>query len=95
MGLPAGQFSRSSAAAVSRMSRVLAVNERGRALLRERSGVSGIPVLTRPGAVRELPGECAALFALGARAHDFFSLAYGEKGREKPGKDWRSTPFLV
>ena len=74
--------------------RVLAVNERGRALLRERSGESAIPILTRPGAVRELPEACAALFTLGAQAHDFYSLAYGEKGREKPGKDWRSTPFL-
>ena len=75
--------------------RVLAVNERGRALLRERSGESGIPILTRPGAVRELPEECAMLFTLGAQAHDFFSLAYGEQGRENPGKDWQSTPFLV
>ena len=75
--------------------RVLAVNERGRALLRERSGESAIPILTRPGAVRELPEECAMLFTLGAQAHDFFSLAYGEQGREKPGKDWQSTPFLV
>ena len=75
--------------------RVLAVNERGRALLRERSGESAIPILTRPGAVRELPEACAALFTLGAKAHDFYSLAYGEQGREKPGKDWRSTPLLV
>ena len=75
--------------------RVLAANERGRALLRERSGESAIPILTRPGAVRELPEECAMLFTLGAQAHDFFSLAYGEQGREKPGKDWQSTPFLV
>ena len=75
--------------------RVLAVGERGRALLRECSGKSAIPVLTRPGAVRDLPEECLGLFTLGALAHDFYGLAYGEQGREMPGQDWRSGPVLV
>ena len=75
--------------------RVLAAGERGRALLRERSGKSAIPILTRPGAVRDLPEECLGLFTLGALAHDFYGLAYGEPGREMPGQDWRSGPILV
>ncbi len=48
--------------------RVLAANAPGRALLRELSGRSGVPILTRPGAVRELGEDCEALFRLGARA---------------------------
>ena len=75
--------------------RVLAADERGRALLRERSGESAIPVLTRPGAVRELPEECAALFTLGAQAHDFYALGYDDRAGERPGEDWRRNPVIL
>ena len=74
--------------------RVLAANARGRALLRELSGQSKLPILTRPGAVRELGADCEALFRLGARAHDFYVLGFPEEEQRRPGEDWRRMPAM-
>ena len=75
--------------------RVLAANERGRELLRERDGKGSVPILTKPAAVRQLSGEAARLFTLGASAHDFYVLGYTGKEERRPGGDWRSGPFVL
>ena len=36
----------------------------------------------------------AALFTLGARAHDLYVLGYRETDDRRPGEDWRTGPFL-
>lgn len=72
--------------------RVLAANERGRALLHERSRREEIPILTKPASVRELSADCVRLFELGAKAHDFYVLGYPAQSERRPGGDWRSSP---
>ena len=75
--------------------RVLAANERGRASLRDISRCAQIPILTKPAAVRTLPENCAALFSLGAQAHDFYVLGRPEQTERRPGEDWRTGPALL
>lgn len=73
--------------------RVLACGEQGRALLHKRREAQ-IPFLTKPAAVRSLGDSAAEIFRLGADAHDFLVLGFGESAR-RPGEDWRSGPCLL
>ena len=75
--------------------RVLAANERGCELLHAFSRKSSLPILTKPAAVRQLSPESVKLFALGAQAHDFFTLAYPSPGERKGNQDWRKSPVIV
>ncbi len=75
--------------------RVLAADGKGRAWLRQRSGEGEIPLVTKPAAVRALGADSASLFALGARAHDFYCLAYGQRDGARPDEDWRKGPAVV
>ena len=75
--------------------RVLAADEKGREILRERSDKGTLPILTRPAAVKELPKDCEALFTLGAYAHDFYVLGYPSKEERRPGADWRNGPRII
>lgn len=74
--------------------RVLAANSRGRTLLRELAK-SGAPLVTKPAAVKKLPGQAQAVFALGAAAHDLYVLGYEDAARRRGGEDWRRGPFLT
>ena len=79
--------------------RILALNERGRRILRdveekrERSG-NGIPILNKPAHVRELGGRAEAIFRLGAQAHDFYTLLFPEETERRCGEDWRRGPTV-
>ncbi len=75
--------------------RVLAAGEKGRELLRERSGKGELPILTKPAAVRQLSRECERLFELGANAHDFYVLGYPSQEERRPGEDWRTGPRIL
>ena len=75
--------------------RILAMNEKGRAYLASIRDSVELPVLIRPAAVRAFPEPCAALFALGASAHDLFVLAYDSPAQRTGGEDWRKGPALV
>ena len=75
--------------------RILAMTARGRAYLHERGKDAALPLLIRPGAVRELSGDCEALFALGARAHDFYALGRSRGEERRPGEDWRTGPRII
>ena len=94
LGLPSG-----TAAGRPPYARVLALNERGRKTLREAekrqslSG-SGIALLTKPAHVRELDGGAQAIFEMGAKAHDFYTLLYPEEGQRLCGEDWRRGPAI-
>lgn len=58
--------------------RVLGFNERGTALLKERSGRSETPVFTRVSEVNKLPEPAKKLFETECRATDLFALALPE-----------------
>ena len=75
--------------------RVLAANERGREILRDRSAKAALPFVTKPAAVRELGREQERLFTLGAAAHDFYVLSYTSLEERRPGADWRTGPRIV
>ena len=75
--------------------RVLAADEKGRAFLRRSAGESPIPVVTKPAAVRQLGGRAEALFALGASAHDLYTLSFLAIEDKKGGSDWRTGPKIV
>ena len=74
--------------------RVLAANARGRKLLRDSTQTTTVPILTKPAAVRVLPGDCEALFTLGAQAHDVYVLGYSGVRERRPGADWRASPVM-
>jgi hypothetical protein len=94
LGIPAG-----AAAGKPPFARILALNERGRSILRDaqerwaHSG-SGIPLLGKPAHVRELDGGAQAIFEMGAQAHDFYTLLYPEEGQRLCGEDWRRGPAI-
>lgn len=75
--------------------RVLAVNEKGRVLLRERGEQSTIPVLTKPAAARALGERAERIFTLGAGAHDLYRLGCASRAGIQPDADWRQNPAIV
>ena len=75
--------------------RVLAADEKGRAFLRRSAGESPIPVVTKPAVIRQLGGRAEALFALGASAHDLYTLSFLAIEDKKGGSDWRTGPKIV
>ena len=75
--------------------RVLAADSAGCAYLREIDGKSAVPVLTKPAAVRRLDGSAAKVFALGASAHDVYTLQNVTNSDKKCGQDWRTGPVIV
>ena len=94
LGIPAG-----AAAGKPPFARILALNERGRSILRdaqERRAHSecGIHLLSKPAHVRELDGGAQAIFEMGAQAHDFYTLLYPEEGQRLCGEDWRRGPDI-
>lgn len=89
LGLRAGM-----ADGVPPYARVLAANERGRALLRARTE-GPVSLLTKPAAVRALGAEAEALFTLGARANDLYVLGYADAALRVPGEEWRTGPVIV
>lgn len=72
--------------------RLLASTERGRALLR---GVTGVPVITKPAAARQLPAEDRAIFELTANARDLYVLGYDVIQERKGGSDWKMSPATL
>ncbi len=68
--------------------RVLAMNDRGRALLR---GETELPLLVKPARIRGLSDEAQAQFSASSSAHDFYCLLSGSGAI---GEDWRRSPAI-
>lgn len=83
------------AASVPPYLRVLAANEKGRAVLRDAAARTALPIVTKPAAVKKISPECADLFALGASAHDLYTLSFCSERERKAGEDWRTGPKIV
>lgn len=75
--------------------RVLAASRKGCEQLREMSGKTAVPVLTKPASVRELDGRCNQVFAVSASAHDLFVLGFRAEQTRSGGEDWKKSPFIV
>ena len=74
--------------------RVLAFNEKGRALLHEADGQAGTPLLIRPSQVSRLGTAAQETFECGANAHDFYTLFYPSAEQRTCGDDWRNGPVI-
>ena len=75
--------------------RVLAANERGRALLSQMKKTAALPVITKPAQGRQLPEEAAQIFALEARATDLYTLAYPDLRMAAAGSEWTESPVIL
>lgn len=75
--------------------RLLAGTEKGRAYLGGMRGKTTIPVVTKPAAVKDIGDEALKVFALGASAHDMYSLMFLADSDKKCGSDWRCGPKFV
>ena len=75
--------------------RVLAANERGRALLSQMKKTAALPVITKPAQGRQLPEDAAQIFALEARATDLYTLAYPHLRMAAAGSEWTESPVIL
>lgn len=75
--------------------RVLAANERGRALLGQMRKTAALPVITKPAQARQLPEEGRRLFELEARATDLYTLAYPKLEAAAAGSEWMESPVIL
>lgn len=74
--------------------RVLAMDDKGKALLRRMSRTASLPVLVKPASARVLDRRAQEIFKLGSSAHDLYVLGYQNRGHQTGGADWRTTPYI-
>lgn len=73
--------------------RVLGLNVRGRALLKEMKAVCTLPLLTKPAQAKALTGPARQLFEAEGRYTDLYGLCFSTP---KPcGLEWTSTPVII
>ena len=75
--------------------RVLACNERGRALLKQMKKSASLPILTKSADVRELSPDAQRLFAIETRATDLYTLAYPDLAQSVGGSEWTTNPVIL
>ena len=75
--------------------RVLGLNERGRAVLRERKRTCPLPVVTKPASVRDLSAEARTLLEREGRCADLWRLCLPGLEHSAAGSFWRSGPVVV
>ena len=75
--------------------RMLAADEKGRTYLRQAAAKTTIPVVTKPAAVKNLGVRARTMFAVGASAHDLYTLSFLSIEDRKGGADWRTGPKIV
>ena len=75
--------------------RVLSLNRKGMALLREIKEKGGLPVITKPASARKLAEGAARMFELEAAATDFYTLAYPCGEQRIGGSEWLQTPAVI
>lgn len=75
--------------------RILAANDKGCAILKSLKKSSDIVIVNKPAAIRKQSQECIDLFALGASAHDLYTLMYPAVGERKVQRDWKTNTIIV
>ncbi len=75
--------------------RVLAMNDRGKRLLREMRKKAELPVLVKPADVRELFTDAQRLMQMEARATDLYALAYPDLAQSAGGGEWTTNPVIL
>lgn len=75
--------------------RVLAMNDRGKRLLRRMRDTALLPVLIKPADVRKLSDAAKKLMDTEARATDLYALSYPDLAQSAGGSEWRTGPVIV
>lgn len=75
--------------------RVLAMNDKGKSLLRRMRKTASLPILVKPADVRKLSPEARRLMELEARATDLYTLAYPDIRQSGGGSEWRTDPVII
>ena len=75
--------------------RVLAMNDRGKALLREMRTKARLPVVVKPADARELSPDARRLMETEAKATDLYTLAYPDLAQSKGGSEWTTNPVIL
>lgn len=75
--------------------RILAFNDNGAEILHMAKARSSLPILSKPTAVKLLNTSANEVFALTAKAHDLYVLAYQNAGFHAGGQDWRESPRYI
>ena len=81
-----------SRAAAPQYIRVLAANEKGRAVLRQSE--SRLPVITKAAGVKRLSDGAVSEFMLEVRASDLWSLGRPAAQARTAGEDWLTSPYM-
>lgn len=75
--------------------RVLAMDDKGKRLLREMDKCASVPVIVKPAAIRETgKGRAEDVFALGAKGHDLYVLGFTDTARQSGDQDWKHSPYV-
>lgn len=90
LGVTAGM-----AQSVPPYARILAMNGKGRALLREIGERALLPVITKPATLKQADAWGRSLFELECRASDLYVLGYKSRAQRRGGEDWRKSPFIL
>ena len=75
--------------------RVLAMNDRGRAVLAQMRKKATLPVLTKPAAGRTLGGRVEEVLLREALADDLYALCFSKQAQRVGGSLWKTSPRLV
>ena len=75
--------------------RLLAANERGRAMIAEMKKTCSLPIVTKPASVRAIGGHSEEIFTLTAASHDLYALGMRQSERRRGGEDWRTGPKVL
>ena len=73
--------------------RVLAANEKGRAVLKKKT--RRLPLITKAASAKKLEGDALREFLLDVRASDLRSLGRPASGARIAGEDWTTSPYMA
>lgn len=75
--------------------RVLALNHRGRTILRRSDSARSIDVISKPAVIRTLEKGKQLMFEKTADAHDLYVLGYEDSSARVGERDWMTSPIFV
>lgn len=76
--------------------RILAMNKRGKEIMKAARKHAGLPIITKPASVVKLPDKRAIeLFNKECSATDFYALSYANVKERTGGSEWRQSPVVI
>jgi len=75
--------------------KVLAMNEKGKNILKQARKKATLPIITKPAAINNLCETSKTLFNLEASATDFYVLVNQNKTERIGQQEWRKSPVVI